>query len=151
MFPEQEKAAVVRLKKNRRHRRWDHRRVNRPHLAQLEYDIVIIEQNEPASGATGSAFGWLTGAVSDDAPDMFLRRAALADWHRLEEQIQELQINWCGSLKYDAIPQACLPDEHLLHRAEIASLEPALIVPPQQPAMRQKMAPSTPTKQHAFY
>lgn len=131
MFPEQEKAAVVRLKKRivvvgagitGASIAW--------HLAQLEYDIVIIEQNEPASGATGSAFGWLTGAVSDDAPDVFLRRAALADWHRLEEQIQGLQINWCGSLKYDAIPQACLPDEHLLHRAEIASLEPALIVPP---------------------
>lgn len=102
------------------------------HLAQLEFDVTIIEQNEPASGATGSAFGWITGAVGDDAPDVLLRRAALADWHRLEEQIPELQINWSGSLKYGATSQACLSDEHLLYRARIASLEPALKVPPSE-------------------
>ncbi|WP_172570093.1 FAD-binding oxidoreductase [Cedecea sp. FDAARGOS_727] len=102
------------------------------HLACLEFDVTIIEQNEPASGATGSAFGWLTGAVSDDAPDVLLRRAALADWHRLEEQIPELQINWSGSLKYGATPQACLPDESLLRRAGVASLEPALLRPPSE-------------------
>ncbi|CAI1701952.1 D-amino acid dehydrogenase small subunit [Serratia quinivorans] len=100
------------------------------HLANLEFDVTIIEQNMPASGATGSAFGWLTGVVCDDAPDVLLRRAALADWHRLEEQIPELQINWSGSLKYGARSQACLPDERLLDRAGIANLEPALALPP---------------------
>lgn len=100
------------------------------HLAQLEFNVTVIEQNVPASGATGSAFGWLTGAVSDDAPDVLLRRAALADWRRLEEQIPELQINWSGSLKYGPASQACLPGECLLQRAGIASLEPALKVPP---------------------
>lgn len=102
------------------------------HLAQLEFDVTVIEQNVPASGATGSAFGWITGAVRDDAPDVLLRRAALADWHRLEEQIPELQINWSGSLKYGVTSQVCLPDEHLLYRTEIASLEPALKVPPSE-------------------
>lgn len=102
------------------------------HLARLEFDVTIIEKNEPATGATGSAFGWLTGAVNDDAPDVFLRRAALADWHRLEEHIPELQINWSGSLKYGAEPQACLPDERLLLSAEIATLEPALVRSPSQ-------------------
>ncbi|WP_366511598.1 NAD(P)/FAD-dependent oxidoreductase [Cedecea davisae] len=100
------------------------------HLSRLEFDVTIIEQNEPASGATGSAFGWLTGAVSDDAPDVFLRRAALADWQWLEAQIPELQINWSGSLKYGATPQACLPGESLLHRDGVAYLEPALLLPP---------------------
>lgn len=102
------------------------------HLSRLEFDVTIIEQNAPASGATGSAFGWLTGAVSDDAPDVLLRRAALADWHRLAGQIPELEINWSGSLKYGATPQACLPDENLLHKAGVASLEPALRFPPSE-------------------
>jgi glycine/D-amino acid oxidase-like deaminating enzyme len=100
------------------------------HLAQLEFNVTVVEQNVPASGATGSAFGWLTGEVCDDAPDVLLRRAALADWHRLEESVPELQINWSGSLKYGATSQARLSGERLLHRAEIASLEPALIFPP---------------------
>jgi glycine/D-amino acid oxidase-like deaminating enzyme len=58
-----------------------------------EFDVTIVEQHTPASGATGSVFGWLTGVVRDDAADVFLRRAALADWHRLEKIIPELQIN----------------------------------------------------------
>lgn len=99
------------------------------HLAHLEFEATIIEQNLPASGATGSAFGWLTGAVCDDAPDVLLRHAALADWHRLEEQIPELQINWHGSLKYGLTSQPHLPDERLLNRAGIASLEPGLLFP----------------------
>lgn len=102
------------------------------HLAHLEFDVTIVEENEPASGATGSAFGWLTGVVNDDAADVFLRRAALADWHRLEEKIPELQINWRGSLKYGETSGCCMKDETLLHSAEIARLEPALVNPPEQ-------------------
>ncbi|MBN3190755.1 FAD-binding oxidoreductase [Pectobacterium brasiliense] len=102
------------------------------HLAQLEFNVTIVEQNLPASGATGSAFGWLTGAVEDNAPDVILRRAALADWHKLEAHIPDLQINWSGSLKYGATAEPCLPDERLLDRAAIASLEPALVSPPSE-------------------
>lgn len=102
------------------------------HLAHLEFDVTIIEQNMPASGATGSAFGWLTSVVSDDAPDVLLRRAAFADWHRLEEHIPELQINWCGSLNYGEASQASLLDERILHSAAIAHLEPALVFPPSE-------------------
>ncbi|QAV47542.1 FAD-binding oxidoreductase (plasmid) [Pantoea agglomerans] len=133
MFPTQEKVTVVSMKKRivivgagitGASIAW--------HLAHLEFDVTVIEQNMPASGATGSAFGWLTGVVCDDAPDVLLRRAALEDWHRLEEQIPELQINWGGSLKYGATSQACLPEERLLDTAEIASLEPALVLPPSE-------------------
>ncbi|MGE0973184.1 NAD(P)/FAD-dependent oxidoreductase (plasmid) [Klebsiella sp. WOUb02] len=102
------------------------------HLAHLEFDVTIVEQDMPASGATGSAFGWLTGVVNDDAPDVFIRRAALADWHRLGEHIPELQIKWGGSLTYGATSESCLKDERLLHKAEISLLEPALINPPSQ-------------------
>lgn len=102
------------------------------HLAHLEFEVTIVEQDMPASGATGSAFGWLTGVVKDDAADVLLRRAALADWHRLEEKIPELQINWSGSLKYGETSGFFMKDESLLHSAEIAQLEPALVNPPKQ-------------------
>lgn len=86
----------------------------------------------PASGATGSAFGWLTGVMKDDAADVFIRRIALADWHRLEEHIPELHIKWSGSLTYGAASGSCLQNECLLHTAEIARLEPALNNPPSE-------------------
>jgi len=100
------------------------------HLASHEFDVTLVEQKMPASGATGSAFGWLTGAVSDEAADALLRRAALTDWHRLEDKIPELQINWSGSLKYGAVSETCVEGASLLQQAEIASLEPALVNPP---------------------
>lgn len=102
------------------------------HLADREFDVTLVEQNMPASGATGSAFGWLTGVVKDDAADVFIRRIALADWHRLEEHLPELNIKWSGSLTYGPASGACLQDERLLHKAEIARLEPALINPPSE-------------------
>jgi glycine/D-amino acid oxidase-like deaminating enzyme len=102
------------------------------HLAHSEFDVTLVEQDMPASGATGSAFGWLTGVVKDDAADVFIRRIALADWHRLEEHIPELNIKWSGSLTYGAASGSCLQDECLLHKAEIARLEPAFNNPPSE-------------------
>lgn len=102
------------------------------HLAHLDFEVTIVEQDMPASGATANAFGWLTAIVTNDAPDVLLRRAALTDWHRLEEKIPELQINWSGSLSYGETSGVFMEDETLLHRADIARLEPALVNPPQQ-------------------
>ncbi|MBF9769651.1 FAD-binding oxidoreductase [Enterobacter asburiae] len=102
------------------------------HLAHREFDVTLIEKDMPASGATGSAFGWLTGVVKGDAADVLIRRAALTDWHRLEEHLPELNIKWSGSLTYGAASGSCLQDERLLHKAEIARLEPALKNPPSE-------------------
>lgn len=102
------------------------------HLAHRELDVTLVEQDMPASGATGSAFGWLTGVVNHDAADVFIRRIALADWHRLEEHIPELHIQWSGALSYGAASGSCLQGERLLAKAEITRLVPALINPPSQ-------------------
>lgn len=102
------------------------------HLAHGDFDVTLVEQDMPASGATGSAFGWLTGVVNDDAADVFIRRIALADWHRLEEHIPELHIQWSGSLSYGAASGSCRQGERLLDKTEITRLVPALINPPSQ-------------------
>lgn len=102
------------------------------HLAHRELDVTLVELDMPASGTTGSAFGWLTGVVKDDAADVFIRRIALADWHRLEEHIPELHIQWSGSLSYGAASGSCRQGERLLAKAEITRLVPALINPPSQ-------------------
>lgn len=108
------------------------------HLVRRGLEVTVIEKDEPAAGATGSAFGWITSAVSDDAPDMPLRRAAVTDWHRLEEDIPELRINWTGSLKYTSESGNNLPGEVILQRPAISHLEPALGSPPSEARYTEK-------------
>ncbi len=73
------------------------------HLASRGIKVTVIDRANPASGATGSAFGWIHTTVSDDAPDALLRRASAEDWHRLEKEIPELCIRWVGALSYGPI------------------------------------------------
>ncbi len=101
------------------------------HLASRGIKVTVIEKDQPASGATGSSFGWIHTTVSDDAPDAFLRRASVADWQRLEKEIPELWVNWTGALSYDDESLKSQPNENLLRQPEISQLEPALNNPPQ--------------------
>ena len=100
------------------------------HLASRGIKVTVIDQAHPASGATGSAFGWIHTTVSDDAPDALLRRASAEDWHRLEKEIPELCIRWVGALSYGA-DSPCEQDESkMLQQSDISLLEPAMNAPP---------------------
>lgn len=100
------------------------------HLANRGVKVTVLDQNHPASGATGSSFGWIHSTVSEDAPDVLLRRASVADWHRLEKEVPELWLHWAGALSYDADTLASQAKEKMLEQADIARLEPALNTPP---------------------
>lgn len=102
------------------------------HLAQRGIKVRVLDSNQPACGATGSAFGWITSAVSDDAPDVFLRRASVSDWQRLAAEIPELWINWKGAINYAEGPESALPDKIQINQTTISHLEPALNNPPEQ-------------------
>ncbi|MGB8664727.1 MAG: FAD-binding oxidoreductase [Serratia inhibens] len=102
------------------------------HLANRGIKVTVIDKGQPASGATGSSFGWIHSTVSDDAPDALLRRASVADWHRLEKEIPELWVNWTGAISYDDFSLESQADDHLLQQPGISQLEPALNNPPQR-------------------
>lgn len=102
------------------------------HLSQLGVNVTVLDRHQPASGATGSAFGWITSAVSDDAPDVFLRRASVSDWKRLAAEIPELWINWKGVINYADSPDSALADKVSINQTTIARMEPALNTPPEQ-------------------
>lgn len=100
------------------------------HLASRGIKVTVFDRAHPASGATGSAFGWIHTTVSDDAPDALLRRASAEDWHRLEKEIPELCIRWVGALSYGA-DSPCEQDESkMLQQSDISRLEPAMNAPP---------------------
>ncbi len=102
------------------------------HLANRGIKVTVIDKGHPASGATGSSFGWIHTTVRDDAPDALLRCASVMDWQRLEKEIPELWVNWTGALSYDDDSLKSQPAENLLRQPEISRLEPALNNPPQQ-------------------
>lgn len=100
------------------------------HLAQRGVKVTVLDQNHPASGATGSSFGWIHSTVSENSPDVLLRRASVADWHRLEKEVPELWLHWAGALSYDADSLERQATEKMLDQSDIARLEPALNNPP---------------------
>lgn len=100
------------------------------HLSKANFQVTIIEKDQPAAAATGSAFGWITAAVADDAPDVFLRKNAIQDWQRIEQEIPELNILWNGSIKYTTDAENVLPDEQIITQTEMATREPNLHNPP---------------------
>lgn len=102
------------------------------HLARRGVKVTVIDQHHPASGATGSSFGWIHSTVSDDAPDVLLRRTSVADWHRLEKEVPELWLHWAGALSYDSDSLAAQAHEKMLEQSVISQLEPAMNNPPPQ-------------------
>ncbi|CAI0926916.1 NAD(P)/FAD-dependent oxidoreductase [Serratia grimesii] len=100
------------------------------HLATRGVKVTVIDQSEPASGATGSSFGWIHTTVSDDAPDILLRRASVEDWHRLEQEVPELSVHWGGALSYGDALSGQQDKEKILKQSDISQLEPAMNAPP---------------------
>ncbi len=114
------------------------------HLTRANARVTLIDKaSNSASGATEKSFAWIT--VAHDAPKTYitLRQQALADWHRVEDELKgQLKIDWSGALTWRADPaeterivgklidagyQVCLVD-----RPQIRRLEPNLKdVPPQ--------------------
>lgn len=102
------------------------------HLAQRGMNVTVLDSHQPASGATGAAFGWITSAVKDDSPDAFLRRASVSDWQRLAAEIPELWIKWKGAMNYADAPEFPLAGQVQINQATIIQREPALNAPPER-------------------
>ena len=111
------------------------------HLASTGASVTIIERSRPASGVTARSFAWIN-VIHGNAADLArLRNPAIADWRRLERELNgALTIDWNGALTWSESPAESerLVAEHtawgydarLVERDEIRRLEPHLAVPP---------------------
>ena len=111
------------------------------HLARGGAAVTILDQGNPADGATGNAFGWINiadGAFGAYSP---LRQQAAEDWRQLECCLATaLKVRWCGALRWDSdtgaterfVANRIREGYHvqLIGRDEIAALEPSIIDPP---------------------
>jgi glycine/D-amino acid oxidase-like deaminating enzyme len=103
------------------------------HLASKGAKVIVIEAGEIASGVTGHSFAWLNTTHSGSDPIASLRGAAIAEYHRLEAELPDLNVQWTGALTYGAaLPYAA----SLLNRDDIRRLEPNLKNPPEQASYR---------------
>lgn len=107
------------------------------HLAGKGAKVTLVEAEGIASGVTASSFAWIN--TSHGGPDVIapLRGAAIQEYHRLQTELPDLNIQWTGSLSYSANLDEMLqapgntPSASLVSRPRILALEPNLKHPPE--------------------
>ncbi|MCO8274137.1 FAD-binding oxidoreductase [Actinoplanes sp. TRM 88003] len=90
-------------------------------IARAGGDVVLVDQGEPGSGVTARSFAWIGEPRDGDPVDAStpLRRGALTDWHRWEDEVPGVRVQWRGAL-------LCGEDGD----ADASQLEPHLRQPP---------------------
>ncbi|MEU4238384.1 FAD-dependent oxidoreductase [Actinoplanes sp. NPDC026619] len=76
------------------------------HLARAGAPVVVIGRD---AGVTAASFAWIGGDQSGDWPGgaAGLARFVSADWRRVEREVPEVGVRWCGSLRWP--PEAGAP------------------------------------------
>jgi glycine/D-amino acid oxidase-like deaminating enzyme len=74
------------------------------HLAKRGAHVIILEKERPGAGATQNSFAWINATFSKQPRSYFdLNLAGIAGWRRLSLEFgSELQIQWGGSIEWDA-------------------------------------------------
>ncbi|MFD2935108.1 NAD(P)/FAD-dependent oxidoreductase [Spirosoma flavum] len=114
------------------------------HLVRKNARVTLIDKApNSASGATEKSFAWIT--VTHDAPETYisLRQQAIADWHRVEDELKgQLNVDWSGALTWREDPAETVRmagklinsgyQVHLVDQQQIRLLEPNLKIVPAQ-------------------
>jgi glycine/D-amino acid oxidase-like deaminating enzyme len=107
------------------------------HLSAKGAAVTVVEAGDIASGATGKSFAWINTQHRESDPIALLRSVAVAEYHRLEKQLPDLNIRWTGALSFNSKANEAPPGSGhhastiLIPRPQILELEPNLKKPPQ--------------------
>jgi glycine/D-amino acid oxidase-like deaminating enzyme len=106
------------------------------HLAKAGADVTVLEAGEPGGVATRNSWAWINASWGNPEPYFRLRMRSMAEWRRLDAEIPDLRINWCGGLIWDLPPseldayaeerEAWGQPLRRVTRAEILKIEPNL-------------------------
>lgn len=114
------------------------------HLQRGLAQVTLLDKAPNlADGATANSFGWIT--VNPESPQTYitLRQQAIADWHRLENELKgQLKLTWSGALTWRDDPNdtECLAVKltgagypvRVIDQPQIQRLEPNLKKVPSQ-------------------
>jgi glycine/D-amino acid oxidase-like deaminating enzyme len=109
-------------------------------LTQAGCTVTVAEARAPASGASGSSFGWINASFYLNPAHHRLRVAAIAAHHRLTTDLALPAPTWSGTLWFETQgePLARLLSDLTTLNYPVtlipnpAALEPALLTPPPQ-------------------
>ncbi len=111
------------------------------HLVRGGARVTVLEAGAAGGGATRHSWGWINAGWGNPEPYFRLRARAMAEWRRLEREVDGVQVAWSGSLSW-ALPVGTLQsfvtqhaawgyDIRLVRGSEIRRIEPALAEPPE--------------------
>lgn len=61
------------------------------HLARQCADVTVVEAGEPGGIATRNSWAWINASMSPSEAYFRLRASAMAEWRRLEQQLQGME------------------------------------------------------------
>jgi glycine/D-amino acid oxidase-like deaminating enzyme len=111
------------------------------HLVRAGATVTVIDGEPHAGGvATPRSFAWINAAWGNPEWYVRFRRRSMAGWTRLNGQVADLGVEWCGGLLWD-LPEDELrayAEEHaawgygirLVGAGEARRIEPRLVEPP---------------------
>ncbi len=116
------------------------------HLARAGADVVLVDQGQPASGATRHSFAWISADADAGDPVSPLRRTAVEDHRRLEAELPGVAVRWRGSLRWyrdepvqppatssgPGSPGRTASGGRVVDAAAVQRLEPRLAEPPER-------------------
>lgn len=85
------------------------------HLAKQNARVTLIDRsNKPAGEVTEKSFAWINVGYDENKTYMHLRKQAIADWHRIEDELNaKLKVDWCGALTW---LENTMETEHLMSK-----------------------------------
>jgi len=109
------------------------------YLSRSGASVTLVAQ-QTGGVATPNSFAWINASWGN--PDFYfhLRHRSMAEWSRLQKELPDLPLSWCGGLSWD-LPEPELDAYAAQHhgwgygiqpvnRATIAMIEPGLANPP---------------------
>jgi glycine oxidase len=97
------------------------------HLAKRNQDVIVIEQHSAAAQeVTEKSFAWIHTTHEVAPPYQHLYDSALEEYHRLQQELPELNIHWNGALTWDISSPVKQHRFQKLNRTQLMELEPNL-------------------------
>lgn len=75
------------------------------HLAKAGAEVTVIEAGAPGGVATRASWAWINASWGNPEPYFRLRVRSIEHWHKMQSEIPDLAINWCGGLIWDLPPE----------------------------------------------
>jgi glycine/D-amino acid oxidase-like deaminating enzyme len=71
------------------------------HMAKRGADVVVVERERPAAGASGNSFAWLNAGSKKPGSYYELNLLGMLGWRRLERDLSpRLAVQWGGSVQW---------------------------------------------------